>query len=98
MIGARPIGNDLALHHALPFQHNRLLVDAGVLVGALELGELINVATNFARKLSGMVLAFNADNDAFGVHGIDDAIASSKNNSARIACSDSFHSRANNGS
>ena len=50
-VGARTVGQHVALLHPLALEHDRLLVDAGVLVGALELGELIDVGAHFARKL-----------------------------------------------
>ena len=76
------------------FHHDRLLVDASVLVGPLELGELINVAAHFARKLSGMVLAFDADDDALRVDRIDDAVTLGQDHGAGIASGDAFHSGA----
>ena len=94
MIGAGTVGDDLSLRDPLALQHNRLLVDAGVLVGALELGELVNVAAHLARKLSGMMLAFDAHDDALGVDGIDDAVALGQNHSSGIASGDAFHSGA----
>jgi len=78
VIRARPVGNDLAFDYALSLQHNRLLVNAGVLVRALELGELINIATNFTRKLTRMVLAFNSNDDPLRVNRINDSIAARK--------------------
>ncbi len=50
-IGARTVGQNVALLHPLALEHDRLLADAGVLVRALELGELIDVGAHFARKL-----------------------------------------------
>ena len=95
VIGARTVGDDLSLHHALSLFDHRLLVDAGVLVRALELGELINVAAHFTRKLRGMVLAFNAHDDAVRVDRIDNAVAPSQNHRAGVARRDAFHSSAN---
>src|SRR6185369_6357501 len=66
-ISAWTVGDDFALQDALAFPDNRLLVDTSVLVRALELGELINVATHLARQLRRMVLTFHAHDDAFGV-------------------------------
>ena len=94
VIGARTVGDDLALHHALALLHDRLLVDAGVLVRALELGELVNVAAHLARQLPGMMLAFDAHDDALGVDRIDDAVAASQNDRARIARRHAFHAGA----
>src|ERR1700733_13876760 len=92
MIRARTIGDDLALQHALTLLDHRLLVDAGVLVGTLELRELINVAAHFTRQLGRMVLAFDTNDDALGVDRIDDAVAAGQNHCARVASRDAFHS------
>src|SRR5579863_7986314 len=94
MIGARAVRDYLALGDALAFDHDRLLVDAGVLVRALKLHELVNVAANFTGELSGMVLALDAHDNAFRVDGVDDAVAFCQNDSTGIACCDSFHSGA----
>src|SRR5580692_3044879 len=98
MIGARTVGDYLPLGDSLAFDDDRLLVDAGVLVGALELHELVNVATNFAGELSGMMLALDAHDDAFGVHRVNNAVTFCQDDSAGIACRDPFHSRADDGS
>ncbi len=74
-VSARPVGNDLAFHHPLPTLDHRLLVDASVLVRALELGQLINIAAHFPRKLTRMVLAFHPHDDALGINRINDSIA-----------------------
>src|SRR5207253_9636609 len=95
MVRARPVSDDLPLGHLLSLGHYRFLVDTGVLVRALELRQLINVAANFARQLAGVMLALDAYDDALGVNGIDDAVAPGENHCARIARSDAFHSRAN---
>ena len=50
-LGARTVGQHVALLHLLPLMHDRLLADAGVLVRALELGELIDIGADFARHL-----------------------------------------------
>ena len=42
-LGAGTVADHLPLHDALPLLHDRLLVDAGVLVGAAELGQRIDV-------------------------------------------------------
>ena len=91
LIGARTVGDDLALQHALALLDHRLLVDAGVLVRPLELGELINVAAHFAGELSGMMLALDADDNALGIDRIDDAVALGQNDRAGIARGNAFH-------
>ena len=54
-IGAGAVGEDLALADPLPFANDRLLRDAGVLVGALELDELIDVGAELFR-LAGLLI------------------------------------------
>src|ERR1700733_10090096 len=95
-IRARTVSNDLSLHHALALLHDRLLVDTSVLVRALELRELINVAADLARQLHRMMLALDANDDALGVDRINDAVALGENHSARIARRHTFHPGSNN--
>ena len=64
VVGARTVGDHLPFEHAVAPLHHRLLIDAGVLVGALEFGERINVAAHLARELRGMMLAFHPHDDA----------------------------------
>ena len=56
-VGAGTVGQDLALADALPFADDRLLGDAGVLVGALELDELVDVGAELLRLAGLAVLA-----------------------------------------
>src|SRR5205807_6009421 len=90
--GARTVSDDLALQNALTFLDHRLLVDAGVLVRALELGELVDVASDFTRQLRGMVFAFDTHDDAFGVDRVDDTVAAREYDCAGVASGDAFHS------
>ena len=92
MIGARTVGNHLSFGDPLVLLHDRLLVDASVLIGPLELGELIDIAAHLARQLSRMMLALDSDNNAFGVDRIDDAVALGQDHSSGIASGDAFHS------
>ena len=68
-----------------PYAHDGLLVDAGVLVRALELGELVNVGAHLARKLAFMRRAFHAHDDALGIHRIHHARAFAQHHRAGIA-------------
>ena len=78
-----------------PLSHDRLLADAGVLVGALELGELIDVGAHFARKLAFVrSAAFHANDDALGIHRIHHAGALADDHRARIARGDVLHAGA----
>src|SRR5205823_6925655 len=65
LLGAGTVGDDLPLDHAVALADDRLLVNAGVLVGALELRELVDVRADLTRQLRGVVLAFDAHDDAF---------------------------------
>ena len=85
------------LRHAVAVADDGLLVDAGVLVGALELGELIDVRADLARELGGVVLAFDTDDDALGVDRIDDAVALGQDDGAGVAGGDAFHAGADEG-
>src|SRR5262249_13688021 len=67
LLRARTVGDDLPLQHAVALADHRLLVDAGVLVRALELRELVDVRTDLTRELRRMMLALDAHDDALGV-------------------------------
>src|ERR1700677_1187581 len=73
LLGARTVGDDLTLDDTVTLADDRLLVDAGVLVGALELRELVDVGTNLTRELRGVVLAFDAYDNALRVDRVHDA-------------------------
>ena len=94
LLGARPVGDHLALDHPLALADNRLLIDAGVLVRALELDQLIDVRAHLARKLRGMMLALDAHDDALRVDRIHDAVALGQNHGAGVARRHAFHARA----
>ncbi len=85
-VGARPVGQHVALLHPLALVHDRLLADAGVLVGPLEFSELIDIGADFARKLALVgAAALHAHDDALGVHRIHDAGAFADDHRAGIA-------------
>ena len=69
-LGAGPVGQHLALVHPLPHRDDRLLVDAGVLVRALELGQGVDVGPHL---LAGVLAALDADDDAGAVDEVDGA-------------------------
>ena len=92
-IRAGTIGKNLTLFHAVAYANERLLVDASVLVGALELGERVDVRANFAAEYAG-VIAFDAHDDALGVDLIDDAVALAEHDRAGIASGDALHAGA----
>src|ERR1700676_3959769 len=91
-VGARSVGQYVALLHPLALVHDRLLADASVLIGALELGELINIGADFARKLAFMsATAFHANDDALRVDRIDDAGTFANYNGTGVACRHVLH-------
>src|ERR1019366_6707342 len=92
-LGARPVGQHLALTDAVADADQRLLVDAGVLVRTLELDELVDVGADFAGEHA-RVVGFDAHDDALGVHLVDDAVAAAHDHWARIARSHALHARA----
>ena len=84
------VGDDLADLHLIAHRHQRTLVDAGVLVGALELAQPVDVDAG----LGGVRLLGGADDDAGGVHLIDDAGAAGGDGGARVACHHLLHAGA----
>src|SRR5208283_4840288 len=92
-VGARAVSKNLCGLDAITHANERFLVDAGVLVGALELGERVDVSAHFAAEHA-RVVAFNADDDAFRVHLIDDAVAFAEDHGAGVARGNAFHAGA----
>src|SRR6202034_3771902 len=64
LLGARTIGDYLTLEDPVSLADDRLLIDTSVLVGTLELDQLIDIRTDFAGQLGGMMLTLHADDDA----------------------------------
>src|SRR5208283_1259474 len=63
------------------------------LVGALELGQRVDVGAHFAAENAG-VIAFDADDDALRVNLVDDAVALAEHDRAGVASGDAFHAGA----
>ena len=76
--------------HLVAHLHQRTLVDAGVLVGALELQQAIDVDARLGR----IVLFRRADDDTGRVHLIDDAGAACRDGSAGVTRDHVFHAGA----
>ena len=68
-IGRRTVGDDLARLHLIAHAHQRPLVDAGVLVRALELAQIVDVDARLRR----IGLLGRADDDAGGIDLVDHA-------------------------
>ena len=80
-IGARPVGDELALDDHVAHLHQRALVDAGVLVRALELAQLVDVDPGIAR----CQVVGDTHHDAHRVDLVDHAGALRGMRRARIA-------------
>jgi hypothetical protein len=91
-LGARPVGHDLPLLDALALADDRTLVDAGVLVRALELRQRVDVRPEVLAALGA-----HADDDALAVHEIDDAGALADHDRAGVLRRHGFHARADEG-
>ena len=90
-IGAGTVGEDLALADPLSFANDRLLGDAGVLVRALELDELIDVGAEFAGLAGLLILGLDADDDPVRVDQVDHAAALAHDHRAGVAGHDVLH-------
>src|SRR5690606_35705972 len=69
-VGGRTVGHDVATRNHVTLIHQRTLVDAGVLVGAGVLGEVVDVDAGFAGFDFGVV---DAHHDAAGIDRVDHA-------------------------
>src|SRR5579862_5229187 len=86
-LGRRPVADHIAGLHMVADAHQRPLRDAGVLVRALELQEIVDVdAGRVGRGVFG-----RADDDAHAIDLVDDAGAASDDGNARIARHRLFH-------
>ena len=89
-VGRGTVGDDLAGLDRVTDMHQRTLVDAGVLVRALELAQAIDVDARLGR----IGLGRGADDDTRGVHLIDDAGAAGSDGGAGVAGHHLFHAGA----
>src|ERR1700683_1083879 len=86
-IGRRTVGNDVALLHLIAYFHQRPLVDAGVLVGALKLHQTVDVDAGLRR----VGLVGGADDDTGGVDLIDYAGAACGDRGAGVTSDHPLH-------
>ena len=87
-IGGRTVGHDVAALNPITLAHQRTLVDAGVLVGAGVLGQVVDVDTSFAGF---NFIISNTNHDTAGVDGIDHAATTSHDANAGVASHVTFH-------
>ena len=89
-IGRGTVGDDVALLDPVADIHQRTLVDAGVLVRALELHQPVDVDAG----LAGLELFRGADDDTGRVDLVDDAGAPGGDRGARVTGDDRLHAGA----
>ena len=89
-LGRRTVGDDVALLHLIAHLHQRTLVDAGVLVRALEFHQPIDVDARLGR----VGFLRRAHHDTGGVDLIDDAGAARRDRGAGIARDHALHAGA----
>jgi hypothetical protein len=80
--------------HLLPDPHDRLLADAGVLVRALELRQVVDVGAHLLAQRGRILcrrLALDTDDDAERVDVVDGAGATGDDDRARVARGDVLH-------
>ncbi len=97
MTGAVTVGDDLTLLDEFAGLDQRLLIDAGVLVGALELVEQIDVDAGLAGEALAVAGVGDADDDALGIHAVDDPGPRADHHGAGVAGGDGFHAGAHDG-
>ena len=71
LFGTRAIGKHLAFLNRVTFVNQGLLIDTGVLIGAFELGQLVNIHTCVLVLLS--LFSQDTNDDPFGVDAIHDS-------------------------
>src|SRR5690606_30943868 len=89
-LGRRTVGDDIARADHVAHLYQRTLVDAGILVRALELLQTIDVDARLAR----LDHVGRADHDTGRVDLVDHAAAARHDRRARIARDSAFHARA----
>src|SRR3954469_2634008 len=95
-LGAGAVGQHVPLLDPLPLVGHRLLGDAGVLVGAAELDQLVDVGAEVLGLAGLQVLALDAHDDALGVHRVDHAAPLAEHDRARVLGDDPLEAGADN--
>src|SRR5215210_3993467 len=94
LLGAWSVGQHVPLAHPQALGDDRLLGDAGVLVRAAELDELVDVGAEVLRLAGLQVLSLHTHDDALGVHRVDDAAPLAEDDRARVLGHDPFEAGA----
>ena len=99
LVGRGAVGDDVAGLDLLAVLHDRLLVEAGVIVRAHELAQLVHVDVVLRVGLEGAGhLAVLCDDDTLGIHGGDDAGLVGDHDDLGVACDALLDARAHEGS
>src|SRR5208283_769898 len=81
-VGRGAVGQHVARLDALAFDDDRTLVDAGVLIRALILDEIVNIDAGVAQVFG---LLVGAHDDSLGIDALDDSVAFADYGNARVA-------------
>src|SRR3990172_6518642 len=95
-VGTGPVGYHLSLFHFVPDLHDGNLVHTGILIGPLELGEVVDIRANLLGPFAGAV-ALDANDDAAGIYRVHDAGTSANHHRSAITGSDILHARSHDG-
>ena len=86
VLGRRTVGQNVALLDTLPFVADGLLVNAGVLVRAAELGQLVDVSAELlVSPVAISFHTFDTNDDAIGVDRVDDTGALAEHDGTGVA-------------
>ena len=87
-VGGRAVGHDVAALNPITLSHQRTLVDAGVLVGAGVLGQVVDIDTGFA---SFDFVIRNTNHDTTGIDRVDHAATASHDTNAGVTGNVALH-------
>ena len=90
LLGGRTVGDDIARLDMIAWLDDGPLVDAGVLVGSLELDQVVDVRLGRSQVVG---LRGSADHDASRIDGLNHALAPGHHRHTRIARHNPFHTR-----
>ncbi len=86
-VSRRTVGQHVAGLHALAFDDDRALIDAGVLIRALVLDQVVDIDASIAQIFG---LLVGAHDDSLRIDALDDTVALADHGNARVAAHCSF--------
>ncbi len=90
MVGGRPVGQDLAFQDEVALLYERLLIDTGILVGALKLDQLVDV-----HAVADVYAVGGPYDNSCGVDVFDNALAPGNDRDAGVLGDYAFDTRPN---